>query len=189
MNVSRSQSFLIRVDVDLLERTADCFGEGICAKIENFFANRNRRNRQGLECPPTSCCRRTGSFTVALPFCDVTLSAKKPPEKAYPKTLETIGDHIRKRRLDLGLFQKEVAVTIGVDTCTVTNWERGHSEPELRLIPSIIGFLGYEPTSDLPATLGERIKQYRILKGISQKELARHGYRSHNFKPIGKGPG
>jgi transcriptional regulator with XRE-family HTH domain len=73
----------------------------------------------------------------------------------------------------LGLFQKYVALAIGVDTCTITNWEKGRSEPELRFIPRIINFLGYQPDATNPVTLGESIKRYRYLKGISQKELAR----------------
>jgi transcriptional regulator with XRE-family HTH domain len=99
--------------------------------------------------------------------------AKKPLNSAYPKTLVSLGDHLRKRRLDLGLFQKDVAVTIGVDTCTVTNWERGNSKPELRLIPKIAEFLRYEPPHAQPETLGERIKHYRYVKGVTQKERAR----------------
>jgi transcriptional regulator with XRE-family HTH domain len=99
--------------------------------------------------------------------------AKKPLNSAYPKKLVTLGDHLRKRRLDLGLFQKDVAVAIGVDTCTVTNWEKGHTEPELRFIPRIAAFLGNGPNGIQPTSLGERIKSYRYLKGITQKELAR----------------
>jgi len=60
-----------------------------------------------------------------LPF---TLTAQKPLERAYPKELVTLGDHIKKRRLDLGLFQKDVAVAIGVGTCTITNWEKDRTE-------------------------------------------------------------
>jgi transcriptional regulator with XRE-family HTH domain len=84
-----------------------------------------------------------------------------------------LGDHIRKRRLDLGLFQKDVAAAIGVDTCTVTNWERGRSEPELRFISRIVAFLRYEPEGAKPVTLGERVKRYRYLNGISQEDMAR----------------
>jgi transcriptional regulator with XRE-family HTH domain len=115
--------------------------------------------------------RRTA--TVALPFCDVTLSAKRPLNSAYPERLVTLGDHIRKRRLDLGLFQKDAAAAIGVDTCTVTNWEKGRSEPGLRFIPRITAFLGYTAPSSSHTSIGERIRQYRYGHGISQKELAR----------------
>ena len=40
------------------------------------------------------------NFIPALPFCHVRLSGPKPLPKAYPKHLKTLGDHIRKRRLD-----------------------------------------------------------------------------------------
>jgi DNA-binding XRE family transcriptional regulator len=43
----------------------------------------------------------------------------------------------------------------------------------LRCIPRIIEFLGYEPQMPKPSTLGDRILQYRHIKGISQKELAK----------------
>ena len=111
--------------------------------------------------------------TVALPFCDVRLLAKKPLPGAYPKNLVTLGDHLRKRRLDLGLFQKDVAVTIGVDTNTITNWEKNGGGPQLQFIPKIADFLGYELPTAKSSTLGERILQYRYLRGISQKKLAK----------------
>ena len=108
-----------------------------------------------------------------MPFCYFALSAKRPPNSAYPKELVTLGDHLRKRRLDLGFYPKDVAVAIGVDNMTVCNWEKGRSKPEIRLIPKLIEFLGYEPPIPEPKTLGELVLQYRRQKGISQKELAR----------------
>jgi hypothetical protein len=44
-----------------------------------------------------------------LPFCHVGLSAKKPKSEAYPTALRTYGDHLRAKRLDLGLLQKQAA--------------------------------------------------------------------------------
>jgi transcriptional regulator with XRE-family HTH domain len=105
--------------------------------------------------------------------CHFTLLAKKPTSRAYPVSLTTLGDHIRKKRLDLGLFQKDVAAAIGVDNGTITNWEKWRSEPELRFIPKIIEFLGYRPDGTKPVSLGETIRHYRQMRGISQKELAR----------------
>jgi len=110
---------------------------------------------------------------VALHFCDVTLSAKKPLSEVYPKTPETIGDHLRKKRLDLKLFQKNVAMTIGVDTLTVCNWENNLTTSRLRLLPKVFAFLGYNPVEIKGSTLVERIKQYRIQKGLSLRKLAR----------------
>ena len=84
----------------------------------------------------------------------------------------TLGDHLRKRRLDLGLLQKDVAEEIGVNTSTITNWELNHNFPELRFIPAIIEFLGYWPMDTPTDNLGQQIVMKRTKLGISQKELA-----------------
>ena len=109
----------------------------------------------------------------ALPFCKITLKAQKPPLAAYPKELKTLGDHLRKRRLDLKLFQKEVAQKLGVNEDSVCNWENNRTSPSLRFIPKIIEFLGYLPYDAQAKTLGERIVASRKRLGLSQKELAR----------------
>ena len=80
-----------------------------------------------------------------MPFCGFALTAPIPPDPAYPTELVTVGNRIRKRRLDLGLLQREVAAEIGVDASSVYNWENGRTEPELRHLPAIIRFLGYDP--------------------------------------------
>jgi len=110
----------------------------------------------------------------ALPFCKVTLKAQKPLPSPYPKKLKTLGDHLRKRRLDLKLFQKEVAQRIGVEEATIWNWENNWSSPSLYYIPKIIEFLGYVPDCIKAKTLGEKIVTSRRLLGITQKEFARH---------------
>jgi len=56
---------------------------------------------------------------VALPFYHVTLRTSKPKSRKYPKVLVTAGDHLRKRRLDLGLEQHFVASLLQV--CTSCN--------------------------------------------------------------------
>jgi len=92
--------------------------------------------------------------------------------KAYPKELKTLGDHLRKRRLELKLCQREVAQLLGVEKATIWNWENNYSSPYLYYIPRIIKFLGYVPFEDQAKSLGEKILNYRRLLGITQKELA-----------------
>ncbi len=75
----------------------------------------------------------------------MTLTAPLPPDPAYPAELVTVGNHIRKRRLDLKLLQREVAAEIGVSTQTVQYWEAGRHQPAFRHLPAIIRFLGYDP--------------------------------------------
>ncbi len=100
------------------------------------------------------------------------LRAKKPVSKAYPRELVTIGDHIRKRRLDFKLTQREVAGVLGIGECTIWNWERNRTCPLTKHLPAIIGFLGYAPFEDTGKSLGERLLLYRMRTGLTQKELA-----------------
>jgi DNA-binding XRE family transcriptional regulator len=84
----------------------------------------------------------------AWPFYRITLRARKHSFLPYPKNLETWGDHLKKRRLDLGLLQKDVARIIGADKTSVFNWENNLMAPSLRFIPKLIEFLGYRPGSE-----------------------------------------
>jgi len=56
---------------------------------------------------------------------------------------------------------------------TVTNWEKHRTSPRLYLVPKIIEFLGYDPLQSNATTLGEKIKQYRIQRGLSLRKLAK----------------
>ena len=109
---------------------------------------------------------------ATLPFCQLTISASHPRKPGYPKSLVTIGDHIRKRRLDLGLFQREAAAQIGVAEASVWNWERGGMKPESRYLPSIISFLGYNPLPE-PDNLQARLVWARSSRGLSRVACAR----------------
>jgi transcriptional regulator with XRE-family HTH domain len=96
----------------------------------------------------------------------------KPEPSSYPKLLKTLGDHARRKRLELGLLQEEVARQTGVDETTICNWEGNKSSPFLRYIPAIIRFLGYNP---LPVgqSFQEKLVAFRQALGLSQKEVAR----------------
>jgi len=88
-----------------------------------------------------------------------------------PDDLNTLGDHLRRRRLVLRLLQRHVAEQIGVTKATVHNWETNRSNPSFRDMPAIIRFLGYDPT---PASTewAVRLVQARTRLGLSQKESA-----------------
>lgn len=47
----------------------------------------------------------------------------------YPVRPKTIGEKIKKKRLDKGLYQKDVAKIIGVDVNTITLWENDRCRP------------------------------------------------------------
>jgi transcriptional regulator with XRE-family HTH domain len=89
-----------------------------------------------------------------------------------PTEPHTIGDHIRRERLARRMFQREVAEEIGVDTTSIFNWEGNRSSPEVRYMPAIIDFLGYDPRPQAN-TLAEKLIRQRTSLGLSQKEFAK----------------
>ncbi|TMB57472.1 MAG: helix-turn-helix domain-containing protein [Deltaproteobacteria bacterium] len=108
--------------------------------------------------------------TPALPCCHLQLSAQKPTDPTLPRYPQTLGEHLRRRRRLLGLFQREVATWIGVDALTVLNWERGKVVPQVHHLPRIHGFLGYclwRP-AEYP---GDVLRQAREALGLSQERF------------------
>lgn len=105
-----------------------------------------------------------------MPICQITLKAQKPSH--IPHNPHSLGEHIRKRRLEQNLFQTDIALIIGVEETSIYNWENNRSTPIIKHIPKIIEFLGYTPDIFPHETLGEKLTYYRKIHGLSQKELA-----------------
>ena len=117
-----------------------------------------------------SCCRLLPTRIPALPFCHTRLERPWRPA-GYPCVLNHLGDHLRKRRMDLGLQLKDAARQLGAHQASVAHWEAGRFEPDLRHLPAVIGFLGYDPRPQ-PTNAGERLVRLRKGLGLSQKDLA-----------------
>lgn len=52
-----------------------------------------------------------------------------------------LGEQIKKRRVELGLSQKEVGEMLGVSPFTVLNWEKGKTKPLKNTWANITTFL------------------------------------------------
>jgi DNA-binding XRE family transcriptional regulator len=59
----------------------------------------------------------------------------------YPMRPRTLGERIKKRRFDLGLYQKDVAKVVGVDVNTITLWEKGRCKPSKAFLGKLEEFL------------------------------------------------
>jgi transcriptional regulator with XRE-family HTH domain len=94
-----------------------------------------------------------------------------PPPRGCPRELATLGDHVKKARLDRGLFQEDLARELGVSVGTVVNWEKNLTRVATRYLPKVVAFLGYDPREE-SGTLGERIRAQREVQGLSQEALA-----------------
>jgi transcriptional regulator with XRE-family HTH domain len=108
-----------------------------------------------------------------LPFCHLTLKARKPVHREkYPDILRTWGDHIKNRRLDLKLTKHQLSVKFHVDDTTIYLWEHNRVQPSLAQIPKIIEFLGRDPFEKEAENLGDKIRDYRRVHGLTQRKLA-----------------
>lgn len=109
-----------------------------------------------------------------MPFCHIVLHAQKPFPAGYPMEVKTVGDHIKRARLERRLSQEQVAEFFGVSRYAVSDWEADVASPTIRLMPKVVDFLGYVPYSDLSdMSENERIRACRKLTGLTLEEAAR----------------
>ena len=95
----------------------------------------------------------------------------KPKESDFEP--QTLGEHVKKKRLVMGLTQKETGHRLGVTQFTVINWENGLQNPAIQHVPAICHFLGYDPEPPTPKTLPERLAAKRRELGWTQQVAAR----------------
>lgn len=103
-------------------------------------------------------------------FAPITLKALKP--KPFSESPQTVGEHLKRARVQRGLSQPQVAALIGVDTATILNWEKSRTEPPVLSFPAILRFLGYYPYPE-PQTIPERLLFLRRQNGWTIAEAAR----------------
>ncbi len=84
----------------------------------------------------------------------------------------TLGEHLKRCRLQRKLSQIKAAQILGVNPDTILNWENGHTEPPVETVPALIQFLGYDPFP-VPKTLPERLLAKRRAMGWSIRKAAR----------------
>jgi len=85
------------------------------------------------------------------------------PRRGYPADPKTLGEHIRKTRLDRRLQRVHVARELGVSVATVRNWEKNRTTVAPRFLPRVVAFLGYDPrqvVSELSGTEAWRVEEF-----------------------------
>ena len=107
-----------------------------------------------------------------MPFCRQTpLTLKALRAKDYCENPHTLGEHLKKRRRELRLFQKEAANRMGVGTDTYANWRKGKTEPVASQFRPVVAFLGYDPMP-APTTLAARLQAKRRTLGVTFSQVA-----------------
>lgn len=107
-----------------------------------------------------------------VPF---TLTANRPKgtnrKKPYPFNPVSLGDFLRKSRLDNDWNIGEVAEMIGTSSLNIGNWESNRNEVSLEFKPRVYAFIGVCPY-DASLTIVERLKERREYFGLTIKKLA-----------------
>jgi transcriptional regulator with XRE-family HTH domain len=98
------------------------------------------------------------------------LRGRKSRPPGYPQAPETVGEHLKKARLDRSLWHKHLAHDFGCSISTIQNYEKGRTAPDLRHWPAILHFLGYDPRP-VPTSWPERLRHAREGRGLTQGEL------------------
>ena len=88
---------------------------------------------------------------VALRFCEIRILVDRKDEKpyGYPTDPKTLGERIRKARMDKGWLQKDLAKLLEVCENTITGWENNRCKPTHRNLNLLKRFL----TTKLALTL------------------------------------
>jgi len=111
--------------------------------------------------------------TGCAPFLRLHAKVPRSPAKpiGYPYHPVTLGQHLRRTRVDRGLSRAELAAHLCVHPETIRYWETGRTKPTVRLYPWVVAFLGRE-VEDTPFTIGAAVRRKRRSLGLSQRALA-----------------
>ena len=109
-----------------------------------------------------------------MPFSlGVPVILKSLRKKDYSEHSKTLGEHLKKRRRELGLLQREAAGRLGILKETYANWEKGRTAPVASQFRPVAAFLGFDP-SPAPTTLAERLEAKRRATGMTFDQVAAH---------------
>ena len=70
------------------------------------------------------------------------------------------------------LTKRQLSIKFHVDDTTIYLWEKNKVKPSLAQIPKIIEFLGRNPFEIKSEYLGDKIRDYRQVHGLSREKLA-----------------
>lgn len=90
----------------------------------------------------------------------------------YPEAPTTLGEHLRKRRLDLRQTQEQAAKWFAVSVTTYNYWEADRVSLDISKSPKITGYLGYDP-HPAPKCFSESVRALRRHLGLDRQQFAK----------------
>jgi len=92
-----------------------------------------------------------------LGFCDRVIRVRIPKASVHRRVWrkvvaepKTIGEHLRRKRVDMGLTNVQVAHSLGVCHQTVGRWEHSRCPMKPKHRAKVVAFLGYDPDTGKP---------------------------------------
>jgi transcriptional regulator with XRE-family HTH domain len=72
--------------------------------------------------------------------------------RRYPTDPQTLGEHLRKKRVDLSLSMRQLAMLLGlgITATAIEKWEKNQNRPTEPYRSRIVEFLGFDPDSKNP---------------------------------------
>jgi DNA-binding transcriptional regulator YiaG len=107
-----------------------------------------------------------------LPICSYTQKAKIPKKTQSITKPTTLGEHIRKVRLERNQAQGFVAKTLKINQMYLSSWELNQKLPHPKHLKNIIDYLGYLPKKiSKNELLGMQTKYFRMKYHLSLEEF------------------
>jgi DNA-binding transcriptional regulator YiaG len=94
-----------------------------------------------------------------LGVCHRTIRILKPPNsehfkrlRNYPANPKTLGEHLRKKRIDLALSMTQLAKSLGlgITDTAIEKWEKNQNRPTESCRRLIVEFLEFDPATIIP---------------------------------------
>jgi transcriptional regulator with XRE-family HTH domain len=72
--------------------------------------------------------------------------------RRYPAHPKTLGEHLRKKRIDMGLSMPKLAKLLGnsITDTAIEKWEKNQNRPTEHHRARIVEFLGFDPEFEKP---------------------------------------
>jgi len=93
-----------------------------------------------------ACCHRT----IRVHRSSISLHYRQL--RRYPTAPQTLGEHLRKKRVDMQLSMTQLAETLGpgITNTAIEKWEKNQNRPTDGHRKRIVEFLGFNPGSKNP---------------------------------------
>ena len=98
-------------------------------------------------------------------------SAPIRQKKADLERPQSLGDMIRRARLDRNISIQKLSEIFGASVSSIENWENNRNQVSLKFKPKVFEFIGICPF-DASLAIGARLKERREFFGLTSNQLA-----------------